>query len=966
MPACSALLGGQFYHRAAEKRQLEAALYSSAPDPELVLVSGGPGTGKTALVRSLDVPFFVEVKYDALHPYDDFQRVLHAVNVLVDEIACLDSVRARVESSLDDEADCLLFGALPSLSVCFEAVPRTRDRGTDSQKRLFLSLCKMLSAIATVAEPLVLFLDDVQWAGSTTIGFLSFLASESRIPGFLVIAACRSNEITVDHKFAILLRELEACEVGIVDVRVGNFTQEEVELVVADVLPELSVGGVRALSETIHSKTGGTIFFVLVLLRELIQKEGRSIDSAEWAFQAGIEAVETYGSSGTIDRWLANKLYAMPSAMRDTLETASCLGAQFRTTDLAAITEVSPEEHLVALGSAGLIDRSQPGMWRFQHDCIQQRSYALVPEQDREQRHLNIGRVLWNAYTEGAEEVDLATVIVQLRLGARLLTDQAERDRVASLLLHAGEKASSSSSFAAAVSYLDLAIELLGPRHWKDEYFLSLNVFNAAAEMEYCIGNFDRALQLIAEVVANARNEDDKSRALTLQIYTLGSDHKPKQAVDLSLDVLSSMGVRLPRRLLLPRMIASLVSTKTKLEALSNDDILRLPETSDRSAISVMNVLALMQFHTSLSRPLLTPMVLSRIVDLTLEHGLSPTSAIGFAGLSAVMSVLAREVDLSRRLAELSIAILDRFDCSQWRARVVVYTHAYALTFDQPLRLLLKPVLSAHRMALGNGDIEFAIISAAIYSGMALYSAADLGQLRSDMQVFLKLADLHSQKSAKTLLLSLMQSVVNLMDSPTSPSTLDGVYMTESSYEETVAATKNRVMRDLYLSNKLQLCSYFHDYEGGCQAMVRTERTRRKSYTPNGHIRHYFHAGLCCAMVPKYRKRARQHLGKLRKMADLCEKYARHKVLLLEAVLDAVDGRPATFAKSKFDESIELARAESLWNEEGLACEHAAKAAVQMGDLELARSYATHSLEAYRKWGATTKCALLRKELDRG
>lgn len=655
----------------------------------------------------------------------------------------------------------------------------------------------------------------------------------------------------------------------------------------------------------------------------------------------------------------------MADEVRETLVVASCFGAQFETQYLQAVAPRSIaflDATLSVLCDAGLIESSKPDVWRFQHDQVQQRAYGLIPENERDSRHLRIGRLLWAEYNKRPDgEVDLGTVILQLQLGARHLTDQAERDRVASLLLHAGEQASASSSFVAAASYLDLAMDLLGSRHWKDEYFLSLNVYNAAAEIQYCIGNFSRALELIDVVLVNARNEDDKSRALTLQIYTLGSEHKLQEAIDLSVDVLWKGGVHLPRYLLIPRMLASYYSMKRRLNTLSNSDILNLPLMTEATALSNMNVLALLIESAATGRNSLAPFVAFRLIDMTLEKGLTSASAMGFSTLSALMSITFGEIDSSKRFAQLSRAIVDRFDNKKWLPRVALAVHGYSFTWDQPPRLQLKPLLAAHRLALGNGDIQYAVVTASMYSNLALHSSADLRQLRGDTQIFVQLAEIHNQQSAKVLIVLNLQFMINLMDNPSSPSTMDGEYMTEEGFIKQAVESNNATQKDFYQLCKIHLHSVFHEYAAGCEAMIRVEKGRRRTYTPVHSCRHFLHAGLCCAMTPKHRKRATRHLRDIRKMADRNEQYARNKALLLAAVLDAVNGKPVF---SKFDESIDLARAELLWNEAGLACEHAAKLALRLGQTSHASVYAKQALEAYEKWGAHTKCVLVKKEFD--
>jgi len=100
-------------------------------------------------------------------------------------------------------------------------------------------------------------------------------------------------------------------------------------------------------------------------------------------------------------------------------------------------------------------------MYRFLHDRVQQAAYSLIPEEERSETHLRIGRLLWSHTKPEKLEEDVYTVVNQINMGYKLVKEPEERWKVALLNYIAGKKASAATAYLAAVKYLDISIFLL-------------------------------------------------------------------------------------------------------------------------------------------------------------------------------------------------------------------------------------------------------------------------------------------------------------------------------------------------------------------------------------------------------------------------------------------------------------------------------------------------------------------------
>ena len=379
------------------------------------------------------------------------------------------------------------------------------------------------------------------------------------------------------------------------------------------------------LADLIYHPTGGNPLFVVEFLGMLQDEKLVHVDptnGGDWSWREdGIASLTT----DDIVQLLVKKMERLPEPVQEVLKAASCLGVEFEAKTLVLVvgTEMSLQEVQTALRTAedcGLValhSDSESGRWV--HDRYQQAAYTLIPEADRAAFHLCIGRQLQRNLSD--KHIFLATN--QLILAAELIQDQEEKDDLAQLCLFAGEKANRYVAFSVAARYLEQGISFLGRRHWRDTYELSLNMFNTAAEVAYCNGNFERLDELVDEIFANARSFEDKLWAHSTRIYSLGSRLHSEQAIDEGLDVLAQLGERLPARAGPMRTIMELFKTERLLADQSDESIMALPPLMDKQKLAAMRILNLIAIYTFWTRPDLLPLVTMRMVRITIRYGLT-------------------------------------------------------------------------------------------------------------------------------------------------------------------------------------------------------------------------------------------------------------------------------------------------------------------------------------------------------
>ena len=198
--------------RDAEVAALEAAFAGAlAGRCRGVLVGGAPGVGKTALADQLRPVvtggdgWFVAGKFDAYRRDVEFDAGYQAFRALgrlllaepEDELA---QVRMRIVAAVGPNAG-LLTAVVPEFAVLLGVPPDAGDPLT-AQTRVQRAAAAVLRAVASPKRPVVVFLDDLQWAGRTPLGFVDLVLSEERVEGLLLVGAYRDGDVDAAHPLA--------------------------------------------------------------------------------------------------------------------------------------------------------------------------------------------------------------------------------------------------------------------------------------------------------------------------------------------------------------------------------------------------------------------------------------------------------------------------------------------------------------------------------------------------------------------------------------------------------------------------------------------------------------------------------------------------------------------------------------------------------------------------------------------
>ena len=449
------LIPEKLYGRAREVEILLAAfdrIVESGP-PELVLVSGYSGIGKSAVVNELHkvlVPprgLFASGKFDQYKRDIPYATLAQAFQGLIRPLlgqseAELAGWRDALREALGPNAK-LMVDLVPELKLIIgEPPPVPELPPQQAQSRFHLVFRRFLGVFARPDHPLALFLDDLQWLDPATLDLLEDLLTQPEVRHLLLIGAYRDNEVDAAHPLARKLKTIRQAKAHVQEISLAPLARTDVRQLIADAL-RCGPAQAAPLAQLVHEKTGGNPFFAIQFLNALADEGLLTFDhdAARWCWD--LDRIHAKGYTDNVVDLMVGKLTRLPVETQTALQQLACLGNVAEIATLCLIRGTSEQAVHADLWEAvrqELILRLE-GAYKFIHDRVQEAAYSLIPADLRAAAHLRIGRLLAAHTPPEKREEAIFEIVNQLNRGATLITARDEREQLAELNLIAGKRA---------------------------------------------------------------------------------------------------------------------------------------------------------------------------------------------------------------------------------------------------------------------------------------------------------------------------------------------------------------------------------------------------------------------------------------------------------------------------------------------------------------------------------------------
>jgi PAS domain S-box-containing protein len=943
--------------------------------PELVLVSGYSGVGKSSVVNELHkslVPprgLFASGKFDQYKRDIPYATLAQAFQNLVQRLlgkseADLAPWRDLLRDALGPNGR-LIIELVPELELIIGHQPPAPDLPpADARRRFQLTFRRFLGVFARPEHPLALFLDDLQWLDAATLDLLENLLTGSDLRHLMLTGAYRSNEVTSAHPLRQKLEAIEAAGGKVVQITLVPLAPEHLQQLISEALrcePER----IAPLARLVHGKTGGNPFFANRFIASLAEEGLLTFDhgAARWSWDLG--RIQAKGYTDNLVDLMVGNLIRLTAETQKAVQQLACLGNDAAVATLSLIygtTETESHSMLEEAVRADLLELRKDS-YHFIHDRIQEAAYLLVPESVRAETHLHIGRLLAANTPPDQREEAIYEIVNQLNRGTPLIASAEEREQVAELNLIAGKRAKAATAYGSALNYLVMGETLLPEGCWERRYALVFSMELNRAECEFLTGDLAAAEERLSTLSFRAANLVDKAAVACLRTTLYLTLACTDRAGQICLDYLREAGIDWTLHPTDKEIHEEYAHLCAQLDSRPIEAFFDLPLMSDPDWRAAMEVLAELSAPAYFFDVNLWCLVLLRMANLSAEHGNCDGSTFAYGYINTVVGGRFGNYRAGLRFGELGLALVEKKGLDRYKARVFFAYGCAVIPWGQHIRAGVPLLRRSLETALEAGDQTFAAYARDDLVSNRLTTADPLAEVQREAESTLEF----SQKARFGLAIDIMTAQLGFIR------TLRGLTREFGSFSDK-EFDEARFERHLEASPSIIACLYWvrklqaRFYAGDCgQAVAAAVKARSlleaavRGWVEEGDYHFYAALARAAASDSATPDERREHSGALAEhherlvlWAENCPENFANRAALVGAEIARLDGRELE-AERLYEQAIRSAHEHGFVQNEGLAYELAARFYATRGFAEIARLYLRRARECYLRWGAAGK-----------
>jgi PAS domain S-box-containing protein len=972
------LIPERLYGRTSEIETLLASFDRVVANgtPELVLVSGYSGIGKSSVVNELHkglVPprgLFASGKFDQYKrdfPYATLAQAFHSL---------VRSLLSKPEVELRPWRDTFRAALGPNGMLIVDLVPELKHiigeqppvpvlPPQDAQRRFQWVFRRFIGVFARPEHPLALFLDDLQWLDAATLDLMEDLLTQRDVRHLMLIGAYRDNEVSPVHP---LMRKRASIRQGggvVREIVLAPLTREDLGRLIADSLHcELERAG--PLANLVHEKTDGNPFFVIQFLTALADEGLLSFDHGERRWSWDLQRIQAQGYTDNVVDLMVAKLNRLPVDTQNALQQLACLGNSADFASLRTVYQSWNEDMHGPLWEAvraGLLFRAEDS-YKFLHDRVQEAAYSLIPEESRAAAHLRIGMLLAAHISAEKREELIFEIVNQLNRGAHLIASTAEREHVAELNLIAGRRAKTSAAYASALKYLAAGRGLLTEETWTHKYELIFAIELCLAECELLTAEMAASEHRLSMLAKRARSGHDIAVVTRLRLTLYTTLDRSDRGMEVFLDYLRRGGTDWPlhptRQDVMREYdrIGSLIGTRQIVE------LIDLPLMNDPDVLDVLDVFTEAVTPSLFVDENLCSLVICRMVNISLEHGNSDGSCFAYVWFAIVAGPRFGNYQGGFRFGRLGYELVEKRGLKRYEARTCMSFGNIVLPWARHAREGRALVRRAFDVANSVGDLTFAAYSCDQLITNFLIVGDPLAEVHREAECVLTFARRTRFGLVVDIIVAQLGLIRTLRGLTPKLGCFDDGELDERQFEHHLASNSPLALAEFwYWTRKLQARVLANDYASAVDASLHAQRLVWTSPSQLETAEFHFYAALARAALwdsasPEQRQEQLEalvaHHRQLEIWAEHCPENFENRAALAGAEIARIEGRDLD-AQRLYELAIRSARANGFIHNEALAHEIAARFYGARGFDKFEELYLREARSGYARWGADGK-----------
>ncbi|MCK5096781.1 MAG: AAA family ATPase [Desulfobacteraceae bacterium] len=939
-----------------------------------IVIAGNSGVGKTSLVKKFIkvnsnkfdtdfTPMFISGKFDSLGSDKPYHAVAMALQQMAQQILAKDSEaidlwKKYLKAGLSNRGEIIveMVTEFKSLTEPMPALPKLGS--LEAEIRFNITFSHFLKNMCRPKYPLIIFLDDLQWADDASIQLLTML-KQNPIPWLFIICTYRANEVTPDHSPYIFIQKFKKDSEKII---LDSLDVKEITHMIVDA-GHMGNSQASTLAMLVMKKTQGNPFFTINFLKHLYKSRllAFNFKQADWLFD--IQKIESLNVTDNVATQIKEQFFNLTDAQKTILNITSCMAGEIDKALLSKVylkeeREISIELKLLA-GHGFLITENDK--WFFSHDKIKEDIYSFLKESNRSQIHYNIGQALLISRSDN----DLFKIVYHMNNGVDLITSYVKRVQLASLSLKAGLLSKERAAFDSAFSFAKKGLNLLAADSWNSESELTLALNFLSGETGYHAKNMSTADKSLNEIKNNAPDIADRVQSYKITMANLINNGDHQQAFTCGLKALSMLGMTLPEKIA-PWMIAKeFILIKFYLMGKHPEDLLDLPKLSDPKKIMAIEILseffqALSHFHDA---PEYIFYLVLKIINITMKYGETNLSGYAYAVYGAVLCQKPHNADLGYRFGRIALKIHEKPDTIKTKAKTYVFFGGMINHWKNHMRTDSPLLLEAYRAGMKNGnDLMFAAIAIAVYLTQLLASGKPLFKVIAEHKRYEDTFKKTNLAYAMDMYNISYQGLLNLSGKADDPLILKGEWFDETNESDRLWQKTDKNLIWFHFL-KLFIEYLLYDFQKAVKSSKKGIKLLKKaggmllnSYYP------FLQSLSMLALVPGLDKRSqKRYLVQIKKNQKNLKTMAKHSpdnffsmYALVQAELAGLKGQTEK-ASDLYDQAIKSAKKHRFLHIEAIANECAGKFFLNRQKKTIAASYMTEAYNCFNKWGAKPK-----------
>eukprot|EP00804_Cyclotella_cryptica_P023399 CCRYP_000531-RA/>CCRYP_000531-RA protein AED:0.03 eAED:0.03 QI:150/1/1/1/1/1/4/75/1330 len=964
---------------------------------EAFLIGGFSGCGKTRLVQSVFHSVFSAGGMVVNGKFDQTSSCpLNAVLSAFDDLCILIADRNSEEYSRKvyqllvaefGTSFHLLVHVLPNV-LRLSSSPSTAlslDGDVLNEGEVnFYSLCdiikRFMRVVSSASCPVMLFLDDLQWADPISLGVVHTVLSDLKGANCMFfVGSYRDNEVKPSHIIFGFCDQLSAFEVPITTIHLDGMPEDDVNLMISGafgIFPRLC----RSLSQIVFRKTGGNPFFVKTFLRSLADKGllKYSLRSRSWVWSDNKINAESV-TPNVLDLVTA-KMTTLSQNVQSALQVAACFGIKIKCSIVQDLSKSPQHSSLLSdINEAvqdGFMDLDADGShYRFVHDKVREAAYGMIRCECKNRYHFDVGMTLLSS-CEGQihEKSDtLFTIIDQINHGVpSLVCCESQRISIAKLNYEACSKAMQSFNYTSAYTHSKAAISLLPDDSWKTQYDLNLIVHFLFAKAAHPCKKVVEARDSLNKILYHADCIGTKLDAYTIleSILLSASAFKEMQQLFTTIrGALNSLGENIPDEHTASQELTNEVNSAKKcFEMESDDSLLNIHKSGSKKdcfIIHAYNILVRLAWNAKLKS---YNYFVARWVRFCLKSkAASKYVPVAYATFASVLCEdrNIQNLQLGYRIGKLSLKMIDHNNSATSELPLVYLLHyGHIAIMFEPIQACIDMHRRACKIGLQCGKAFLAALHKQFLIVREMLVGTNLLAIKEEIEFELKMTSHHSFPILGKLLPIHYTTVMTLIGDKS-----EGF----SHHPDDMCSDVQLFENDsAYLFSQMFVSTHLGFFERAKRLGERWEvlcKSRTMLSNLRASVISFYYALALIAWQRKNKwKNVPNNINSLLEVvvnAAKCSAWNfNNKVSLLKAELYSFRCKNSE-AEVEYDVAIKLARASRFVHEEALAYELAGKHYERLNNTEKALARFQQARRCYKNWGSQRKSNQLAEKIDK-